>query len=78
MTLNVVRLPTAATTFITVRRVGRGWAIELVTPCPGAKPLRTVVARSNSPSAAVDHALTTGERMHRPVRLSKALNGYRR
>jgi hypothetical protein len=66
----VTRLPTAATSFYRVRKSGKGgWAVEVVTPCPGGD-LRTVVAMHASREAAVEEAERIGARRHRPVKIA--------
>ena len=69
MTAPVVRLPTAARTYIRVRRYGRQWCIQLVTPCDGGRPIPTSLGSSPSRTAAIEYARFTGLRMQRPVRL---------
>ena len=71
MSARVIRLPTAPRTYIRVRRAGRLWAVDLVTPCPGLRPLSTTLARTKAREAAVAYAVKTGEHMQRPVRLPK-------
>ena len=72
MNASVVRLPTAARTYIRVRRSGRPWAVDLVTPvAPGLRPIFTTLARTKDREAAVAYAVEIGERMQRPVRLPK-------
>ena len=73
MSARVIRLPTASRTYIRVRRTGRLWAIDLVTPCPwlGSRPQSSTIARAKSREAAVAYAVETGERMKRPVKLPK-------
>jgi hypothetical protein len=68
---SITRLPTAATSYIRVRRRGHWWLIELVTPIEGSSPITSGLARSNSRATAVQYATETGQRMQRPVRLSR-------
>lgn len=67
---NVIRLPTAATSYFQVRKTGRFWAIELVTPVSG-RQLRTTVATSGSFDSAVAYAKETAENNQRPLKLPK-------
>ncbi len=71
MTAIITRLPTAARNYIQVRKAGRHWCIDLVTPCEGSRPLRTTLARSSDLSSAVEYATTTANAMQRPLRLPK-------
>ena len=73
MSARVIRLPTASRTYIRVRRTGRLWAIDLVTPCPwpGSRPQISTIARAKSREAAVAYAVDTDKRMKRPVKLPK-------
>lgn len=63
----VTRLPSAATSYYTVRRSGRYWAVMLVTPAPG-KALRTKLRSYSDPAAANADAIETAARMKRPFR----------
>jgi hypothetical protein len=71
MIARVIHLPTAARSYIRVRRSGRLWAIDLVTPCPGSCPISTTLARTKTREAAVTYAGETGERMKRSVKLPR-------
>ncbi len=66
----VVRLPTAATSYIQLRKSGDRWAIEIVTPMPG-KPLRTPLATCGHFETALAFAKETAEKKKRPLRLPK-------
>ncbi len=70
MSTNVVKLPTAARSYIRVRRVGITWRVELVTPSPG-EPIATMLGMSTDWSAAVEYAREKGHKMQRPVRLPR-------
>lgn len=67
----VVRLPSAAPSYIRVRRRTKWWLVELVTTYEGGSPITTRLARSNSRSTAIQYATETGQRMQRPVRLPR-------
>ena len=71
MTAAIIPLPTAPRDFIRVRRSGRLWAIDLVTPSSGLRPITTTLARTKSRDLAVTYAVETGDRMKRPVKLPK-------
>jgi hypothetical protein len=71
MNARVIHLPTAPRDYIRVRRSGRRWAIDLVTPCPGLRPISTTLARAKTREAAVAYAIETSERMKRPVKLPR-------
>lgn len=68
----IVRLPTAATSYYRVRRSGKAWAVELVTPGPG-KLIASVLARSPSREAAIEYAKAVGAKLQRPVRLPRGV-----
>jgi hypothetical protein len=67
----VVRLPTAATNYVAVRKSGRRWRVELVTPCEGGRPIRTTLVTAGNGDAAVTYASATAARMQRPLRLPR-------
>jgi hypothetical protein len=67
---NVLRLPTAATSYIQMRKAGDRWAIEIVTPMPG-RPLRTPLATCGHFETALAFATETAEKKKRPLRLPK-------
>lgn len=64
---NVVKLPTAASSYYTVRKARAGWAVELVTPAPGA-PLRTSLYWHSERQAAVEEGEQVAARMQRPFK----------
>lgn len=74
MTGTITKLPTATKSFIAVRKAGRVWVVEIVTPCEGAKPLRTAVMRASDLSDAVAYAKSSAARMHRPLKLPKGVS----
>jgi hypothetical protein len=69
MSASILRLPTAATSYLRVRRYGRLWCIQLVTPREGGRPIATKLGHHPSRTAAIEYAQLTGRRMLRPVRL---------
>lgn len=74
--MNVISLPTAATSYIEVRRRGRRWLIHLSTPA-GIKTLRTTLAEAETYEAAEVWANTAGRDLKWPVRLPKHNRGKR-
>lgn len=68
---NVLQLPSAAKSYIEVRKSGARWAIEIVTPMPG-KPLRTVLATCGDFDTAAAFAKETADKQKRPLQLPKA------
>lgn len=64
----VTRLPTAATSYYTVRKSGRGWVVELVTPAP-VRALRTKLRSFSEREAAEADARETAARMQRPLKI---------
>ena len=66
----ITRLATAAPSFFQVRKAGRRWSIEIVTPIPG-KQLRTALAKTDDYEAAVAFAREAAERQQRPLKLPK-------
>jgi len=66
---NIVKLPSAATSYYTVSKAGRHFIVVLVTPCPG-KSLRTRLYRFTDREAAIQHGKDTAARVHRPFKLS--------
>ncbi len=71
MSARIIPLPTAATSYITVRRAGKRWAVVLVTPCTGGKPVRTTLARAGNYDIAVDFAIQSASGIQRPLKLPK-------
>lgn len=67
MTQNVVKLPTAAPSYVTVRKARDGWTIELVTPVPG-KSLRTALYLYPNREAALADGRNVAARMQRPFK----------
>jgi len=60
-------LPTAATSYLTVHRAGKNWAVVLVTPCPGQN-LRTRLRIYTDRTAAIEDGKATAARMLRPFK----------
>ena len=69
MNAQIIPLPSAATSYFTVRRIGKRWAVVLVTPIPGAQPLRTTLARADNYVTAVDFATQSASGIQRPLKL---------
>lgn len=68
---NVSKLPTAATSYYTVHKLGQRWAVMLVTPC-GSKSLKTALYSSADRDAAIEHARETAARVQRPFKMRGA------
>jgi hypothetical protein len=66
---NVVKLPSAAPSYFTVRRSRRGWSVLLVTPA-GPREIVTALATATSYGAAVAEAERIAARQQRPLRLN--------
>ena len=68
----ITRLPTTAPSFLQVRKAGRRWFVEIVTPVLG-KQLRTALAKTDDYEAAVSFARETAEIQQRPLKLPKGV-----
>jgi hypothetical protein len=68
----ITRLPTAATSYYTVRKSGRWWALYLVTPAPG-HDLRTKLVSFSDQEDAKAYARETASRVHRPFKIGGKL-----
>ena len=66
--MNTATLPTAATSFYTVRKVRGGWGVLLVTPSVG-KDLTTHLYTLPDRDAAIDYGKATAARVLRPFKL---------
>ena len=66
---SVVKLPTAAPSYLTVRKAGRFFDVVLVTPVEGMRALTTALYRLDDRDAAVRHGIEVAERMKRPFKL---------
>lgn len=66
---NVIPLPTRATSYYTIRVSGRAWAVDLVTPIEGQRPLRTRLARFGTRIEAIAHGRDAAARTHRPFKI---------
>ena len=71
MSARIIHLPSADPSYVTVRRVGRRWAVVLVTPCLGAQPIRTTLARADNYDDAIDFANQSASGIKRPLKLPK-------
>ena len=66
----VIQLPTAATSFYTVQKRGKGWAVLLVTPC-GSKPIRTALRFWADRESAIADGKDAAELTQRPFKEPK-------
>lgn len=63
----VTRIPSCASSYYTVRKQGRLWVIQLVTPAPG-RAVRTSLSYCADLEGALAFGRATATRMHRPFR----------
>ncbi len=70
MSANVIRLPTAAPSFYTVRRARGAWIVEIVTPSR-PQALRTAVASSSDRETAVTYGRKAAEQTGRGFKLNE-------
>ena len=68
--MNTATLPTAATSFYTVRKVRGGWGVLLVTPSGGGD-LTTHLCTMPDRAAAIDYAKALAARVQRPFTLRR-------
>jgi hypothetical protein len=68
MTTAATMIPTAPTSYLTLRRKGAMWQVQLVTPV-GRKNLRTTLALAATKPAALEYATTVAKQQQRPLRL---------
>lgn len=68
----IFKLPTAAVSYYTVAKRGKAWAVYLVTPVEGMKPIKTALYASVDRNTAVDQAKQVAARMLRPYKEGKA------
>lgn len=64
----ITGLPTAATSYYTIRKSGQWWVVELVTPSP-VRSLRTKLRSFSDRAAAEADARETAARVKRPFRI---------
>lgn len=65
---NIVKLPTAATSYYSVNKSGRYFDLVLVTPCPG-RNLKTRLYRFTDRNAAIQHGKDVASKALRPFKL---------
>lgn len=65
---NVIKLPTAATSYFTVRKDGPFWAVQIVTPAPG-KAHRTTIISASDKADAFDMGRKAAARSMRPFKV---------
>ena len=66
--MNTPKLPTAASSFYTVRKVRGGWGFLLVTPCPG-QDLTTHLYTLPDRDAAIAYGRARAARASSPFKL---------
>jgi hypothetical protein len=64
---NIIKHPSAPTSYLNVRQNGRFFDLALVTPC-GVKPLVTILRRWSDRESAVADGAVTAKRMQRPFK----------
>lgn len=67
----VTRLPTASPCFYTVRKVGKIWAVQIVTPSPMVT-LRTTIVRFSEQADAIAYGERAAAAAHRPFKSGRA------
>jgi hypothetical protein len=72
MTDNITKLPSAAVSYYTVTKRGKGWSVVLVTPIEGMKPIKTALYACANRDAAIAHGNQVAARMMRPFKESRA------
>jgi hypothetical protein len=60
--------PTARKSYLALRKVGNSWILELVTPAPIGKALKTILARSPDQGLMYARAKADAERMQLPLK----------
>lgn len=70
---NVIRLPTASTSYFTIRKTARGWAVQIVTPIEGLRPLRTTLAVYADRDGAIAYGRNHAALIHRPFKIRGAV-----
>lgn len=70
---NVVQLQTRAQgQHVAVRASGRAWAVVLVTPIDGSRPLRTTLARFSCADVAAGYGEHVAAKLRRPFKAGRA------
>lgn len=69
---NIISLPTAAVSYYTVNKRGKAWAVVLVTPIEGMKPIKTALYASVDREMAIAHGRHVASRMQRPFKEIRA------
>ena len=60
----MIKLPTSATSYLSVRKAGKVWAVVLVTPGGPVTRLSSVGVKAS----AIEHGKATAARMQRPFK----------
>lgn len=68
MTDKIIKLPSAAVSYYTVNKRGKGWAVVLVTPIEGMRAIKTALYASADRDAAIAHGKQVAARMLRPFK----------
>jgi hypothetical protein len=67
----IILLPTAAAAYITVWPTGGCWRVELLTPCEGRRPSRSLIIAAANIADAVVYGTDAAEGLQKPLRLLK-------
>ena len=66
---NIVKLPTAAESYITIRKAGAAWHVQIVTPCGSMPALRTTVEVCANSDIAAARGVDIAAMMKRPFKM---------
>jgi hypothetical protein len=76
MSASVTRLPTARTSYFTVAKSGKAFAVQLVTPGDRSlqvKDVKTTLAKFAVVEAAIDYATDSARRQQLPLKLPSSM-----
>jgi hypothetical protein len=75
MTATVTKIPSASPSYYTVRKHGRKWGVQIVTPSPFSD-LRTTVATTPDRDEAIRYGIEQAAAVHRPFKMGgKVIEG---
>ena len=66
---NITKLPTAAESYITIRKAGAVWHVQIVTPCGSMPALRTTVEVCANSDLAAMRGADIAASMKRPFKM---------
>jgi len=70
MSAAVNRTPSASPSYLTVRRDGRRWAVQIVTPAPG-RAIRTTIAFCGSRNEAIEYGQSQAAAIGRQFKIGR-------